>query len=77
MAIGDVPKPTIAQEAFGKLRLEWMSLDNEYDSAIQNFLDNPDVQSVQEITRLKAMQKRLFDLEVEVLKVAEGKASII
>ena len=69
-------KKVLSKKEFERLRQEWILLDNKYDNRIQKFLNNPGLRSKDELLKLKKMQDRLFDLEVEVLKVAKGKFSI-
>ena len=56
---------------------EWTSLDTEYDNLFQNFLDNPQIKTEEEIVKFREMQKRLYSLEEELYLVAEGKVTII
>ena len=72
----DKKKLTIARGKFKRLGLEWTKLDNEYDALFQEFLNNPTIKMSNELKRFKAMQKRLYAIENELYKVAEGEASI-
>lgn len=60
-------------EAIGK---EWTQLDTEYDNLFQAFLNNPHIKSTEELSAFKAMQNRLYAIELELYKVAEGKMII-
>lgn len=66
----------INQEEFAKLSQEWTALDTEYDNLFQAFLDNPHVKDASELESFKAMQKRLYAIEDELYKIAEGKMVI-
>ena len=68
---------TISRREFERLGLEWTALDNEFDSAFQEFVNNPGVKSPEVVEAFKAKQRRLFEIETELMKVAEGKVSII
>ena len=55
---------------------EWTGLDAEYDNLFQTFLDNPHAKTQDELSKFKAMQSRLYALELELYKVAEGEMVI-
>lgn len=67
---------TFTKEEFAKLRQEWMDLDNQYDNLFQMFLDNPQIKAPEELEKFKAMQKRLYAIEDELYKIAEGNSVI-
>ena len=69
-------RSNVGKEAFEKLKQEWLALDNKYDGLIETFFNNPRVLTPEELADLKEMQRRLFELEVEALKVASGENTI-
>ena len=69
-------KKIISNNEFKKLSAEWTALDNEYDNLFQDFLDNPHVKTQDELSKFKAMQERLYAIELELYKVAEDSMTI-
>lgn len=69
-------KKTITREDFDKLSREWTVLDTEYDNLFQDFLDNPKVKTVEEVSEFQKKQKRLYAIEDELYKVADGTLEI-
>lgn len=66
----------ITHQEFQKFATEWTQLDTDYDNLFQEFLDNPHIKTNEELSRFKAMQTRLYAIELELYKVAEGKMII-
>lgn len=62
----------ITSQEFQKLAIEWAQLDDNYDRLFQEFLNNPHVKREEELSQFKAMQTRLYAIEHELYKVAEG-----
>jgi pyridoxal/pyridoxine/pyridoxamine kinase len=63
------------KEEFKKLSEDWQKLNEEYDALILSFLSNPKSSNdiVANLNMLKEMQQKLFELENQCFKVAEGK----
>ena len=55
---------------------EWTALDTEYDNLFQAFLDNPHTKTQEELSKFKVMQSRLYAIELEFYKIAEGEMII-
>jgi hypothetical protein len=70
-------KKTMTKEYFEKLSKEWARLDDKYDALFQAFLDDPHVKSPEEIAEFQSMQKRLYSIEDELYKIAEGEVEIV
>lgn len=68
--------PKITKSEFESLSKEWTGLDTEYDNLFQAFLNNPHIKSTEELLAFKAMQNRLYAIELELYKVAEGEMII-
>lgn len=66
------------QEEFKKLAEEWQKLNEEYDACILSFLSNPDFDNdmVAKLDSLREMQKKLFNLEDQCFRIAEGKIKL-
>lgn len=56
--------PKITKSEFESISKEWVALDTEYDNLFQSFLDNPHIKTQEEISRFKAMQSRLYAIEL-------------
>ena len=69
-------KLTITKLEFKKMGEEWTKLDTDYDNLFQAFLDNPHVKTQEELSKFKAMQTRLYAIELELYKIAEGQMTI-
>jgi hypothetical protein len=69
-------KKTITRAEFEAMSKEWTALDTEYDNLFQAFLDNPHTKTQEELSKFKAMQNRLYAIELELYKVAEGEMII-
>ena len=67
-----IEKTIITRAEFKKMGEEWTALDTEYDNLFQSFLDNPHIKTQEELLKFKAMQNRLYAIELELYKVAEG-----
>jgi hypothetical protein len=65
-------KAMMTTEEFKKIGTEWTDLDTAYDNLFQAFLDNPHIKTPEEIEKFKAMQVRLYAIELELYKIAEG-----
>lgn len=68
--------PKITKSKFESMSKEWTALDTEYDNLFQSFLDNPYIKTQEEISKFRAMQSRLYAIELELYKVAEGQVII-
>lgn len=52
----------------------WEDLNEEYDSLIQDFINNPKQEfSPEKIVNMKQMQKELFELEEKIFEVIESR----
>jgi hypothetical protein len=71
-----IEKITITKAEFEAMGKEWTALDTEYDNLFQAFLDNPHVKTQEELQKFKTMQTRLYAIELELYKVAEGQMTI-
>ena len=69
-------KKTITRSEFEAMGKEWTALDTEYDNLFQEFLNNPHTKTEEELAKFKAMQSRLYMIELELYKVAEGTMTI-
>lgn len=69
-------KQFIKRKDFEELSTEWTALDTHYDNLFQEFLDNPSVKTPQEIAEFSKMQKRLYTIEDELYKIADGRMVI-
>ncbi len=69
-------KKTITRSEFEVMGQEWTALDTEYDNLFQAFLDNPHTKTQEELLKFKAMQNRLYAIELELYKIAEGEMII-
>jgi len=67
-----MPKHNIKLSDFQTISREWTALDDKYDNLFQDFLDHPQVKTSEEILKFKTLQKRLYEIELELYKVAEG-----
>lgn len=69
-------KKTITRSEFEAMSKEWTALDTEYDNLFQAFLDNPHTKTHEELSKFKAMQNRLYAIELELYKIAGGEMTI-
>ncbi len=67
-----IEKKIITRSEFKAMGEEWTALDTEYDNLFQVFLDNPHVKTEDELSKFKVMQNRLYAIELELYKIAEG-----
>jgi hypothetical protein len=67
-----LPTPTITLSEFQAMSAEWTAIDTEYDALFQDFLDNPRTKTPEELAKFRAMHHRLYEIENELYKIAEG-----
>lgn len=67
-----LPTSTITSSEFQAMSAEWTALDTEYDVLFQDFLDNPHTKTPEELTKFRAMQHRLYEIENQLYAIAEG-----
>ena len=67
----------IDKKEFDALSKEWTDLNLEYDNLFQEFLDHPHVKTPEDLDKFKAMQKRIYGIEDQLHKIAEGKLEIV
>ena len=68
---------TINKNKFQKMSAEWTAIDTEYDNLFQDFLDNPQELSSDQIEKFQSMQKRLYAIEDELYEIAKGNKKIV
>jgi len=68
--------PKITRLEFESMSKEWTALDTEYDNLFQDFLNHPHTKTPEDLLKFKVMQSRLYAIELELYKVAEGQMII-